>query len=122
MGDKPVKPPWRKGKPRAGERDTDVTVLTPPVGLPESPRTQRGQPPPSAGGGRRVDPPVEPPGAARACAPCVCGHARDAHEHYRSGSDCGICGAAKCAAYRRHAGLVRRMLRRVLVGRRDEQR
>lgn len=113
MGDKPVKPPRRRGKPRAGECDTDVTVLTPPVGLPESPRTVGGQPPPIVGaGGRRVDPPAR----------CVCGHARDVHEHYRPGSDCGICGAAECAAYRHSAGLLRRMLRRMPAGRRDGQR
>jgi hypothetical protein len=30
---------------------------------------------------------------------CVCGHARAAHEHYRKGSDCGVCGADRCARY-----------------------
>lgn len=113
MGDKPVKPPWRRGKPRAGEFDTDVTVLTPPVGLPESPRTEGAAPPPIVGeGGRRVDPPAEPPGAARPCARCVCGHVHDVHEHYRPGSDCGICGPAECAAYRhaayQHSGKIGR--------------
>lgn len=23
--------------------------------------------------------------------PCVCGHPRAAHEHYRSGTDCALC-------------------------------
>lgn len=32
--------------------------------------------------------------------PCVCGHAREAHEHYRRGSDCALCGAATCGRYR----------------------
>jgi ethanolamine ammonia-lyase large subunit len=31
---------------------------------------------------------------------CVCGHVKEAHEHYRRGSDCGICGSAICGAYR----------------------
>lgn len=30
---------------------------------------------------------------------CVCGHAFDAHEHYRPGSDCGACGHTECPAY-----------------------
>ena len=29
---------------------------------------------------------------------CVCGHVKDAHEHYRPGSDCGLCD---CPRYRR---------------------
>jgi hypothetical protein len=43
--------------------------------------------------------------------PCVCGHARDAHEHYRPGRDCGACGAHDCADYRRAGGAVRRAMR-----------
>jgi len=31
---------------------------------------------------------------------CVCGHAREAHEHYRRGSDCALCGAAGCHRFR----------------------
>jgi hypothetical protein len=23
---------------------------------------------------------------------CWCGHSRDAHQHYRPGTDCGLCG------------------------------
>jgi hypothetical protein len=30
---------------------------------------------------------------------CRCGHVREAHEHYRRGSDCGICGAEVCSAF-----------------------
>jgi hypothetical protein len=30
---------------------------------------------------------------------CRCGHPREAHEHYRRGSDCGECGAEKCGAF-----------------------
>ena len=31
---------------------------------------------------------------------CRCAHAHEAHIHYRSGSDCGICGPDLCAKYR----------------------
>jgi len=27
--------------------------------------------------------------------PCRCGHPKDAHEHYRSGTDCGGCSCAR---------------------------
>jgi hypothetical protein len=26
---------------------------------------------------------------------CLCGHTREAHRHYRSGTDCGLCGCLK---------------------------
>lgn len=32
---------------------------------------------------------------------CVCGHARDAHEHYRRGTDCATCGPERCPKFRR---------------------
>jgi hypothetical protein len=32
---------------------------------------------------------------------CVCSHPRSAHEHYRSGSDCTVCGAEVCPRFRR---------------------
>lgn len=31
---------------------------------------------------------------------CRCGHDEAAHEHYRRGSDCSLCGAATCGRYR----------------------
>jgi hypothetical protein len=31
---------------------------------------------------------------------CRCGHAAAAHEHFRPGSDCGACGAARCGRFR----------------------
>lgn len=31
---------------------------------------------------------------------CVCGHARETHEHFRPGSDCGACGSAICPSFR----------------------
>jgi hypothetical protein len=41
---------------------------------------------------------------------CVCGHVGDAHEHYRSGSDCSLCPPGSCSRFRRAGGLVRRLL------------
>ncbi|MEJ8278290.1 hypothetical protein [Pseudonocardia spirodelae] len=34
---------------------------------------------------------------------CRCGHERDAHEHYRPGTDCGVCGAT-CRAFHARTG------------------
>lgn len=31
---------------------------------------------------------------------CVCGHPRRVHEHWRTGSDCGVCGGNRCARFR----------------------
>lgn len=30
---------------------------------------------------------------------CRCGHVRDLHEHYRAGTDCGVCGPELCPSY-----------------------
>lgn len=30
---------------------------------------------------------------------CRCGHAHEAHTHYRRGTDCAICGADNCKAF-----------------------
>jgi hypothetical protein len=35
---------------------------------------------------------------------CRCGHERDAHEHYRPGDDCGVCGPSRCRRYARRTG------------------
>ena len=32
--------------------------------------------------------------------PCACGHHRDAHQHYRPGSDCALCDCRRLAAAR----------------------
>ena len=37
--------------------------------------------------------------------PCRCGHPHDSHEHYRAGSDCGLC---HCRQYRRATHLTSR--------------
>ena len=76
-------------------------VLTPPTGLPAVPPQRIANSTP---------PPVQAPTVVE---PCACGHAREAHEHYRRGSDCGACGAETCGRFRRQGGPVRKMLRRV---------
>ena len=94
--------PARRGR----QSKAASSVLTPPVGIPAVP-AQRGAP---------TAPPVAasvPPEVV--VAPCVCGHAREAHEHYRPGRDCGACGAHDCADYRRAGGLFRGALRRLGV-------
>lgn len=30
---------------------------------------------------------------------CNCGHVLDAHEHYRAGTDCAICGRSGCRKF-----------------------
>jgi hypothetical protein len=40
-------------------------------------------------------------GARRAELRCRCGHPRAAHEHYRNGTECALCGPAVCPRYRR---------------------
>jgi hypothetical protein len=30
---------------------------------------------------------------------CECGHERDAHEHYRRGLECSLCGAEVCTEF-----------------------
>jgi hypothetical protein len=32
--------------------------------------------------------------------PCMCGHAKAAHEHYRAGSDCALCTKDGCQKFR----------------------
>lgn len=54
-----------------------------------------------------------PPMRSTVVEPCVCGHAKDAHDHYRPGTDCGACGATDCGEYRLEGGSVRRALRRL---------
>jgi hypothetical protein len=58
--------------------------------------------PPAGGepaGGARPRPPANPsPVPAEGGKPCVCGHGRTAHQHYRRGKDCALCS---CARYRR---------------------
>lgn len=96
MGEQPHTPGTRRGRV-AGPASA---VLTPPTGVPVAAPPARVRPP--------VAPPVAPPAGA---APCACGHARLAHEHYRRGTDCGACGAQECGRFRRRGGVVRRAAR-----------
>lgn len=58
-----------------------------------------------------VESPVRERPAVRLAAPntvtCSCGHEKQAHAHYRRGSDCAFCD---CARY--HRPLLRRLLAR----------
>ena len=44
---------------------------------------------------------------------CLCGHAQAAHEHFRAGSDCGVCTAEHCPRFRSD-NLLNRLLDPVL--------
>lgn len=57
-------------------------------------------PPAPAGAAPVVSPPVQAP----VTHPCRCGHDRDAHEHFRRGTDCAACG---CARFRKPGLLAR---------------
>lgn len=92
--------PGRRGRPRS----TGSSVLTPPTGLPELNVPAWTDTPP-------VAPPV-PPTPRTVTDPCACGHGKDAHDHYRPGTDCGACGADTCDEFRPEGGGVRRTLRR----------
>lgn len=113
MGDDAVRPDGRRASARRGRRgNTGSAVLTPPTGLPELAKEA------DAVDVRPIQPPL-PPVVPQdtVVAPCVCAHARDAHEHWRRGTDCGICGPDRCSSYRRRGGALRRLLRRAgLVG------
>ena len=94
-----------------GHRAGRSSVLTPPFGLPLFPsrhRRQAEEPPP------QVPSPIDerlstpPPGVGDPKEKlCRCGHAHAAHEHYRRGSDCGVCGVTGCAAYVRASSRMR---------------
>ena len=52
------------------------------------------------------------PELGRGAHPCRCGHAWEAHQHHRPGTDCGACGR-ECPRYSAEDGAVR-WLRRAL--------
>ncbi len=108
MGDSATGPTAGAESRRLRSRSTGSSVLTPPKGLPAFPD-------PETADAERAD-------IIRCCRrlpevvldPCVCGHGKAAHEHYRPGWDCGTCGAATCVDYRREGvGAIRRTLRRL---------
>ncbi len=83
-------------------------VLTPPTGVPSVPALDGLIPAQRTPDDHRPSPPP-----AVVVEPCVCGHARSAHQHYRRGHDCGACGATGCATFRPVGGPARRLLRRL---------
>lgn len=85
-----------------------LSVLTPPTGVPSVP--DLGAPIPVRRTTDLQGPSTPPPVVVE---PCLCGHARAAHEHYRRGHDCGACGSVTCTAFRPVGGPTRRMLRRL---------
>ena len=106
--------------PRSTRRETTSAVLTPPTGLPSLtdlaaviPVQRRSAEPVSSPPVSPIDPPSFLPDAVTVVDPCTCGHGRADHQHYRPGSDCGICGAQLCASFRRRGGRIRRALRRL---------
>lgn len=96
--------PARRGRPsKAGSSLS--SVLTPPVGIPTVATPPSGLP---------VTPPAGPPASLKTVVdPCVCGHGREVHDHYRRGTDCGACGAQDCTEYRPKQGSLRGALRRL---------
>lgn len=93
---------------RRWARTVGSLVLTPPRGLPVLPDLEQAA--------------AERSDIVRGCHdplrdvvdPCVCGHGKVSHEHYRPGWDCGICGAAACVDFRPlGGGAVRQVLRRM---------
>jgi hypothetical protein len=96
-------------RPRAGQRGgrrpgSGPSVLTPPAGMPTVPAGPAGLDVPAevvvpAQRSAPVTPPALPLPPV-VVDPCACGHRKDAHEHYRPGTDCGACGATACAAFR----------------------
>jgi hypothetical protein len=83
MGDDRLK------RPRSGHT-TGSSVLTPPTGVPTVPDA------------------TEAPAGA-----CLCGHEQRAHEHWRPGSECGVCGPRGCPSYRERGGRARGLLRKL---------
>jgi hypothetical protein len=102
MDESPDSRPAR-ARQRGGRRHgSGSSVLTPPTGVPAVP-AQRTAP----------ETPITPPKRPAMVDPCACGHAKAAHEHYRAGTDCGVCGATACAAFRpaERTGVLRRLFR-----------
>jgi hypothetical protein len=110
MDDDAALPHARRGSAARHRRagGSASSTLTPPIGMAPVP------PDPAPAVAAPVAPVPTPPARPDAAVGlCVCLHARAAHEHYRRGSDCGVCGADVCAAYRRRGGALRRLLRRI---------
>jgi hypothetical protein len=112
MDDSATGRPAGAAQRRGRRHGAGSSVLTPPTGIAAVPGieavpTQRTASAEPAG-------PVKRPAPPAVVDPCTCGHAKAAHEHYRKGADCGVCGAATCAAFRskERRGLLGRLFRR----------
>ncbi|GAA1304611.1 hypothetical protein GCM10009610_15510 [Pseudonocardia xinjiangensis] len=111
------------GRPTSGSARRDrrhsagSSVLTPPTGMPTVPDLGTAIPAQRHGSPPAPATPPAPPVRRTVVEPCACGHAKAAHDHYRSGTDCGACGATGCSSYRPIGGPIRRTLRRLgLIG------
>ena len=110
-------------EPRRSGHTTGSSVLTPPTGVPVTPDDAAAllvPPPVDVVAVPCAEPAPAPtaPVPAEVAAPatsCLCGHEVSAHEHWRRGSDCGICGGSACPSFRRRGGALRRLWRVVLV-------
>jgi hypothetical protein len=105
MGDHTSRRPAREpSRSRLGPQ-----VLTPPVGMPAVPDEVRATPSPRAPEPVREQAVSSPPAdSTTGRSLCLCGHPKEAHDHYRAGTDCGICGRSTCASYRSRGGFLRR--------------
>jgi hypothetical protein len=104
-------------EPRRTARFTGSSVLTPPTGVPVVPNAaeSRVEPPRSADAVPCVGP-VQAcisPDSDVVAGSCLCGHGSLSHEHWRRGSDCGVCGAVSCPVFRGPDGRMRRILKRL---------
>ena len=116
-------------EPQRTGRTTGSSVLTPPTGLPVVPDDAGAllAPAQAADFAPRWAEPVPavtapavahmPPDVEALAGFCLCGHGAPAHEHYRAGSDCGVCGAGGCSVFRLRRGRARRVLRRLRLAR-----
>ncbi|WP_219414389.1 hypothetical protein [Pseudonocardia nigra] len=113
MGD--TAPMHPDGLPRRRPRQSGSSLLTPPTGMPALPDLGTSIPTQRAGEPAAPSTPSTPPAQPvrpTVVEPCACGHAREAHEHYRPGSDCGVCGAESCAEFRAEGGAIRKLFRK----------
>ncbi|WP_226359484.1 MULTISPECIES: hypothetical protein [unclassified Pseudonocardia] len=79
----------------------NVTPETPATTVPVGTVPAAAIPAPRAAAENTALPPV---GAAPVAVDlCRCGHERDAHDHYRAGTDCGVCGTS-CHAFHASTG------------------
>lgn len=116
----------RRKRPRIGHT-TGSSVLTPPTGVPIVPSDARSFLVEQRRGLDAAFPRVDPgpdlalPAGTRLPANaietsagfCLCGHEARAHEHWRPGSECGVCGPAGCLSYRERGGRARGFLRKL---------